>query len=235
MNTKYIENILKTSKILYIEDDIKYRDNVSKALNMKSDYVISVSCLEEAIKVYNENSIDIIITEIMIKTGTSINFIKSIRKINKNIPIIVVSSLKDTEILLEAVKLNLIDYIIKPIELKILRDALTSSVISIFDNGLYEVEFTNGAKYNFRKKILIKDEINLTLTSKEVRLLDILLYNRKILLPMDNLKDMLWENESYVSDEAFKSILNRLRKKIGKESIENISSSGYLLKLKEGK
>ncbi len=235
MNTKYIENILKTSKILYIEDDIKYRDNVSKALNMKSDYVISVSCLEEAIKVYNENSVDIIITEIMMKTGTSINFIKSIRKINKNIPIIVVSSIKDTEILLEAVKLNLIDYIIKPIELKILRDALTSSVISIFDNGLYEVEFTNGAKYNFRKKILIKDEINLTLTSKEVRLLDILLYNRKILLPMDNLKDMLWENESYVSDEAFKSILNRLRKKIGKESIENISSSGYLLKLKEGK
>lgn len=233
MNAKFIENILKTLKILYIEDDSKYSDNVSKALSMKSDNIYNVSCLKEAIRIYNEEGIDIIITEMKLQTGNTIGFMKSIRQINSNIPIIVISSVKEVEYLLEAVKLNLMEYILKPIDLKILREALNRAVVSIYDNGLYEVTFNNGVKYNFRKKTLYKEDEILPLTSKEVRLLDILLYNRQALLPKENLKDMIWENEYDISDEAFKSLLNRLRKKVGKESIENVSSSGYLLKLKQ--
>lgn len=231
MKQKFIENILSTLKILYIEDDKKYGDSVTKALLLKSKNIYTVETIHDAVKVYNETNVDIIITEMMLKNGNTISFMKNIRRINKNIPIIVISSVREIEYLLEAVKLNLIDYILKPIELRTLRDALDTSVKNIYDNGLYEIEFQNGVIYNFRKKTLYKNDEILPLTSKEVRLLDILLYNRQALLPKENLKDMIWENEYDVSDEALKSLLNRIRKKIGKEAIENVSSSGYLLKI----
>jgi DNA-binding response OmpR family regulator len=233
MDQKFIENILSSLSILYIEDDIKYSENVSNALLLKTNSLFTAMTVKEAVNIYNEEDIDIIITEMTLNNGNTIGFMKNIRSINKNIPIIIISNVKEIEYLLEAIKLNLTNYILKPIDLKILRESLCKSVVNIYDNGLYEVEFKNGVKYNFRKKTLFLDDEILPLTSKEVRLLDILLYNRQSLLPKENLKDLIWENEYDISDEALKSLLNRIRKKIGKETIENVSSSGYLLKLKD--
>lgn len=229
MNKKFIENILSSSKILYLEDDSKYCDNVSEALKIKVESVFIAKTIKEAASIYNTEHIDIIISEFTINSGLTTKFITQIRSINKNIPIIIISSVKDINLIRDIIKFNLTDYIFKPIDIKILKEALNTSVISIYDSGLFQVNFENGTKYDVRKKLLTLNDEILTLTINEVRLLDVLVFNRQSLLTKDTLKDMIWEDPYDISDEALKSLMTRLRKKIGKESIQNISGSGYIL------
>jgi len=140
MLKKFHEKILKTSSILYVEEDTHFNLNVTKALQLKSDNIFSVNTIKEAVEVYNNNTIDIIISDVSFKNGNGLNFLKSLRKTNKYIPIIVISAQKDTQILLEAMKLNLIEYIIKPIDLGLLRSALIRAGLNIWESGRYEVD-----------------------------------------------------------------------------------------------
>ena len=67
------------------------------------------------------------------------------------------------------------------------------------------------------------------LTAKELYLLDLLIKNHHKVLSIQELKLAIWEDEFEATDSALKNLLNKLRKKIGKESIINISSVGYRL------
>jgi len=62
-------------------------------------------------------------------------------------------------------------------------------------------------------------------------MLDVLIYNQQYILNKEELKDLVWENSYDVSDTAFKSLINRLRTKIGKKSLKNVASTGYILNL----
>ena len=231
MNTKLTEKLLNSLKLLYIENDENYSNSVSQALKLKLHTVYTAKTIKEAVSIYNDENIDIIVSELSLNNQSTKNFINSIRNINKYIPIIIISSIKDANSIRETIKFNLTDYIFKPIDIKTLKDALSRSAISIYDAGLYEVTFLNNSKYNVRKKLLILDDEILTLTTNEVRLLDILVFNQQALLSKEDLKNMIWENSYDMSDEALKSLMTRLRKKIGKEAIQNISGSGYILNL----
>ena len=49
------------------------------------------------------------------------------------------------------------------------------------------------------------------------------------MLSVEELKNYIWGNEYEATESAFKNLLNKLRSKIGKESILNISGVGYRL------
>ena len=249
MSNKFIQNILKTLNVLYIDTDENYTQKMSQALEIKVYSVFTAKTIKEATEIYNNENIDIIITELSLNKTLTTKFISKIRDINKYIPIIIISLVKDLNLMREVIKLNLTDYIFKPIDIKILKETLMRSATSIYDAGIYEIIFQNSTKYNVRKKLLTLDKdaltldkeklaitVNkeeLTLTINEVRLLDILIFNQQSLLTKEDLKNMIWENAYEISDEALKSLMTRLRKKIGKESIQNVSGSGYILNLEK--
>ena len=64
---------------------------------------------------FQNNEIDIIISDLKVKDGLALSFIEQIRSINKEIPIVVLSAHKDEEFLLKAIPLGLTSYEIKPI------------------------------------------------------------------------------------------------------------------------
>ena len=231
MLKNFHEKVLKTSSILYIEEDIEYKENVTKALQLKSKNIYSVSTIKEAVEIYNTKTIDIIITDISFKNESGLKFLKSLRKTNKYIPIIIISAQQEVGILLEAIKLNLIEYILKPIDLGLLRSSLVRASVSIWESGRYEVGFANNVRYNVRQKSLTKNNDEISMTFYELRMLDVLIYNQQHVLSKDELKDLVWENSYDVSDTAFKSLINRLRTKIGKTSLKNVASTGYIINI----
>ncbi|HIP13834.1 MAG TPA: response regulator transcription factor [Arcobacter sp.] len=233
MLNNFHEKVLKTSSILYIEENHLFNKNVTKALQLKSDTIFSVSSIKDAVEIYNNNPIDIIISDITFKNENGLKFLRTLRKTNKYIPIIIISAQKETAILLEAMKLNLIDYILKPIDLGLLRSALVRAGLYIWESGRYEIRFPNNIIYNIRQKSLMQNEEEISLTFYELRMLDVLIYNKQYILNKEELKDLVWENSYDVSDTAFKSLINRLRTKIGKTSLKNVASTGYILNIKD--
>lgn len=229
--TNQYVNILKKLNILYIEDEENIKLNVKKTLLLFSDNIFDAEDIVSAKKILLEKRVDIILSDINLPDKSGLDFIKEIRQIDKKIPIIILSAYTDKNFLLEATKLKLIDYLTKPIDFKSLHQALNKCVDEILDNSRYIISFKNNINYNVLHKKLLDTTKNeeLSLTSKELTLLDFLIKNSNRIVSSEELKSYLWEDEYEATDSALKNLLNKLRKKIGKDSIINTSGVGYRL------
>lgn len=228
-----LTDILKNSTILYVEDEVEIRKSVCKTLALICKNIIDVSSVSEAKEVYNKSIVDIVMTDIELDGESGIEFAKYLRSLDKTIPIVIISAYTEKEYLLDAVKLQLVDYLVKPIDFEELLNTLKNSAKTILDNGDFSINFNNGAKYDILKNAIIKEDgEKINLTNLEKRLLNILLKNKNRTVPADEIKSFVWEDD-YPSESALKSLLNKIRLKIGKESIENISGVGYNLIIKE--
>lgn len=226
------KTILKNLKILYIEDEKSIRENITKTLQLLCGDVIAFESAEEALEyIKKESHIDIIISDICLSKMSGIEFIQQIREYDKNIPIIIISAYMEQSYLLDAIKFRLIDYLTKPIDFKTLHNALLKCTEEITNLGKYTIYFTNNTSYNVQNKTLSKNSDNseVALTSKEVQLLEYLLENQHQVVSYDEIKDTVWDDIFEATDSALKNLLTKLRKKIGKESIKNISGIGYKL------
>lgn len=222
--------ILKNLNILYIEDEKNIRLNIKKTLELFCENVFDTENISNAKKILTTQRIDIIISDINLPDMSGIDFVKEIRISDKTIPIVLLSAYTNKEFLLEATKLKLVDYLTKPIDFKSLNDALQKCVEEILYNSRYIITFKNNIQYNVSHHCLIddnKDEIHLT--SKEIDLLNFLIKNNNRVCSSDELKLAIWDDYLEATDSALKNLLNKLRKKIGKESIINISGVGYKL------
>jgi two-component system response regulator VanR len=231
INNSTYTKILKNLNILYIEDEKKIKENIKKTLLLFCENIFDAESIKIAKNKLLNNRIDIIISDINLPDSCGLEFIKEIRIVDKTIPIIVLSAYTDKKYLLEATKLKLADYLTKPIDFKSLHTALYKCVDEILDNSRYIISFKNSIQYNVLHKKLINIEKNeeLFLTAKELNLLTLFIKNHHRVVSIQELKSAIWEDELEATDSALKNLLNKLRKKIGKESIINISSVGYRL------
>ncbi len=224
-----INDILKKLNILYIEDEEEIRKNLKKTLDLLCNKTFDIDCIEKAKEIISNNRIDIIISDINLPKANGLEFIEDIRSVNKDIPVIIISAYTEKDFLMKATKLKLIDYLVKPIDFKILYATLSKCVEDIVYNSKYIINLQNGIQYNVLEKRLFYTDTNeeISLTSKELFLLDELIKNSNKHLSNEELKTLLWDDPFDASDSALKNVLTKLRKKIGKNSIKNLSGIGY--------
>ena len=224
--------ILANLTILYIEDEQNIRLNVTKTLELLCKKVISCPNAEEAYELYKNEPIDIIISDINLPGISGLELTKKIRLEESQIPIILLTAYTDTPLLLEAAKLKLVDYLTKPINFDNLNDALKRAEKEILQSSRYQLIFSNNTKYNLQQKILFDEsDCEISLTNKEIMLLEYLVKNSHRVVSHNELKEQLWDDIMDATDSALKNVLNKLRKKIGKESISNISGVGFRIVL----
>ncbi len=230
---KKFKNVLKHLNILYIEDEKNIRDNVTKALELMTNKVYPLESCITANEILENNRIDLIVSDINLPNKNGIDFIKEIRRNGYKTPVILLSAHTDKNFLLEATKLKLVDYLVKPIDLTMLNDALLRTCQEILNEGRYIVNFEENITYNIMHKKLYYNTNNseIDLTAKEIELLDYFIENSSRVISHEEIKDEIWKDSFEVTDSALKNVLNKLRKKIGKDTIKNISGIGFRIHL----
>lgn len=217
----------KNLSILYAEDDVVLRDITEKTLQLIVGKVYSASDGTEALTIFNANHIDIIILDIHMGAISGIEVAEKIRKQDKEIPIVIVSGSVETKDLLAACKLNLVEYIPKPIEFKTMINVLFTALNKLKENGLLFAKINNSLSYDYFAKAIIKGEEKIALSNYEINTIELLLSRRGQLISYDTFFHVLDEDMSH---GALKNIILRLRKKMGNdESIHNLSKVGYML------
>lgn len=218
---------LKNLSILYADDDEVLRESTVKILSMLFNTVYSAKDGEEAIEIFKTTqNIDIMMLDIKMKSTSGIDVAKFIRTQNKTIPIFLVSSYTETADLIEACKLNLVDYIKKPFSFKILSNTLLECLTKIEENGVILQKLSNEIFYNPKTKEIINKEKTFTLTNNEIIILEMLLEKKRQIISYDTCINRLGGE---ISDAALKNIILRLRKKVGDVHIKNLSKVGYTL------
>lgn len=221
-----LQTTLKSLHILYIEDDASIRETISKVLHYFSDTILAVASAEEAQERYATFAPDIIICDINLPGMNGIDFVKWLRSFDEKSQVFLLTAYTDKAYLLEAIKLSLVDYLTKPIDFTILEKTLKNAARKVIQHKTLHVTFITGALYLYQQRTVTFEQHIHPLTAKEVKLLDHLIANQNRMTSKEELQKTLWEDDMG-SESAFKSLVNKLRAKIGKEAIENISGVGY--------
>ncbi len=118
-------DLLNGFNILYIEDEVDLLKHTTTVLEDFAKNIFSVQTCSEALTTLNKNHIDVIISDILLKNENGIEFLHHLKNdLNINIPTILTTAHTDTEHLLDAIKLKVENYIVKPINIKELLNAL---------------------------------------------------------------------------------------------------------------
>lgn len=220
---------LKNLTILYADDDEILLESTAKTLSMIFSKVYTAKNGEEAIKIFDEhNTVHITMLDVKMGSVSGIDVAKHIRRNDPNIPIFLVSSYAETKDMIEACKLNLVDYIQKPFTFSILTQTLLDCLARLQANGSLLAKINNNLFYNQFSKELIKENKSITLSKNEIEIFELLLAKGNQIVTYEMLINYLGGE---ISDAALKNIILRLRKKIGDDTIRNLSKVGYTLLL----
>ena len=214
---------LKNLKILYIDDEDFIRENAVEYLSFYCDNVYEANDGITGLEAYKEYKPDIIITDIKMPKLNGIEMVKIIRENDKKTKIILATAFLETSYLLEAVELGLVKYLVKPITAHKLLPVLRTCTEEVGDKSIFEIE--NGFVFDIFNKTLFFEKEQISLTKKELLFLELLVKNHKRAVKYDELNNYIWEGE--MSEDAMRSVVKELRKKISKQAIKNISGIGY--------
>lgn len=221
---------LKNLTVLVAEDDAAVLNDMAQMLSIFFKEVLQASNGEEAFRLFEANKPDMVISDIQMPLTNGLSFAKKIRMIDATTPILFISSYSESSALIQAVNCGVDGYIVKPIELEEVLQAISKSLRRAGIPRENIAYFKNGLVYNYATKVLTQNGLCIDLGAKEHALLAFFLQNRNRTLTKKEIVDEIWALDE-ISDSAFKGLLNRLRKKIGEESIENDKNNGWRLVL----
>ena len=124
-------NILHNFNVLYLEDDENLLKHTTDVLEDFVNNIYAVKTSNEALDILLNKKVDVIVSDILLKDENGIDFLKHIKNKNINIPTILTTAHTDTNYLLEAIKLKVENYIIKPINIKELLNTLYDVLLPI--------------------------------------------------------------------------------------------------------
>jgi DNA-binding NtrC family response regulator len=123
-------NLLGQFSVLYIEDELNLFKHTSNILSDFVKKVYGALNTKEAYNIINNENIDAIISDIMLKDENSLDFLRHMRfNLEMETPIILTSVFSNINIMLDAIKLNAESYIVKPINAKNLLNCLYDALL----------------------------------------------------------------------------------------------------------
>lgn len=226
-------------KILLLEDDKSLNRGISFKLKKEGFEVETAFCIEEAKNIFDNNKIDLIITDIGLPDGSGFDFCEEIRKIS-NVYIIMLTALDEEFNAVMGYEIGADDYVTKPFSLAI----LVSKVKAFMKRaGNDEKEKTSenilvseDIEFDYGDYTLIlnrEDTEKVQLTKTEGKLLKLLMENAMNIIQKEQILDILWDMDgNFVDDNTVAVYMRRLRKKVEKDPseplfIKNIRGIGY--------
>ena len=225
INKKY--KLLEAKTILYVEDDLELQKNISLILKNFFNKVLIASDGDEAYDIYleNQNTIDIMITDINMPNTDGIQLCKHIREYQKELPIVIMSAYTNTDYLLDSIDLNVLTYITKPFT--------TQKTLGLLDKFLEFFELNNqknlveNIKLDCENSLLTINDESIKVTKKEKIFLKLLSENQTV--TYDMMYEYMWDYEKSPSADAVKSFIKKLKRKLPIELFKNQKGEGYYL------
>ena len=224
------KELLKDLRILYVEDEDDVRRNAVEYLKRIAKEVLEASDGKEAIKVWADEKPDIIITDISMPRLNGLDMARYIRSKDQDVQIIIATAYTDTDYLMKAVELNLVKYLVKPITKEKLQSALSQSVEKIEDQNKFSVKLSESCSYNAYNQLVECGDEQIKLTKNELLFMDLLAHHVSRTLTYQEIEDAIWPYEG-MSQDAIRSLIRGLRKKLPDDAIENVSGVGYRLNI----
>lgn len=214
--------------ILFLEDDLIIRNNYSNYLEKYFINVFEASNAIDALKIFKSEKIDFILADVEMEGINGIEFIKEIRKKNENVLVVIMSAYDNKEYLMEAIRLNLFDYLIKPVSRNSFQNTILKALEKLKNKD--RVFLKNDFIWDKKDKKLYLEDKEITLTKNELALFDEFCCEKEKIFTFEEISELLYPLEEY-NINKIRMVIKRLKKKLNyTNTLENIHNMGYRFK-----
>lgn len=212
--------------ILIVEDEKEIREGVSEYLAEVGYSVISAEDGMQAIELFKNNKIDLVILDIMLPKANGFVVLNKIRQ-ESNVPVIMLTAMSDDYTQIMSFDEEADDYITKPFSIIVLHkriEALLRRGVKVSENKKW---FYGDIEIDFEGYSARKNGENIDLKPKEIKLIELLLKYEGKVLTRAQILDNLWNIEEAPNDRVIDVYIKNIRKKLLLDCIVTVKGIGY--------
>ncbi len=218
--------------ILLLEDEESVNRGIVFSLAKEGYTILSASNIKNAYKLFKEHNPSLIICDINLPDGNGLDFIKEIRK-SSDVHIICLTALDQEIDHVIGYEAGADDYIVKPFSLSV----LTLKISAFFkkqDKESGQIIVSENIKIYLQEMRLYSNEVEISLTKNEWRLLNLFIEHPKQILSKNQILQQIFDIDGdFVDENTIAVNIRRLREKIEDDSsnpiyIKNIRGIGYI-------
>ena len=213
--------------ILLLEDDISLSDTIKQFLQHHGYNVICAYDGFSAEDLVYEKQFDLMLLDVKVPNLSGFESLKKFRSEGKETPAIFITSLHSVSDVEKGFALGCDDYIRKPFALKELLVRVESLIKRQFGSHSDMVTICKNLHFDLTNLILLKNDKEIKLKNKELKLLKLFLSNPNKILNKSEVFEALWDYEEEPNEGSLRTYIKVLRSHIGKEVIETIKNVGY--------
>jgi signal transduction histidine kinase len=115
---------LKRLTVLYVEDDLSARDEISAFLRRRVGALVTAANGAEGLAAFQSQDIQMVVTDIQMPVMDGLAMAAAIRGLNPAVPILVTTAFEQTNYLLRSIEIGIDHYVVKPVRAQPLEAAL---------------------------------------------------------------------------------------------------------------
>lgn len=227
---------MEERKILIVEDEKKIADTLKFGLSEHGYYVELAYDGNIGKRIFDAHSFNLVILDINLPGMNGYDLCKHMRRQNAAIPILMLTSMSTLSDKVEGYDAGADDYLIKPFEFKELLLKIRVVLKRTMKQQLPAGNFLRAAdlEFNLDSMEVKRGTKKLSLTAKELQLLEFLLRNKnRVVSRADiavNVWDMSFDTNTNVIDVYINYLRNKIDKPFDQKLIQTHVGLGYILK-----
>ncbi len=221
-------------KLLLVEDEVKLATTLKSGLDESGFQVTIQFEALSALELLKSTTFDVIVSDIAMPLMSGLQFVKEVRKIDQQTPILILSAFDSIENKIEGFNSGIDDYLTKPfifIELVVRLKSLVQRSQKIIPTTILNFK---GLEINLDNKIVSRDLNNIELTAKEFDLIVYLVKNKNKVISKKEIAKNVWDIDFDTGTNVIEVYVNYLRNKIDRDFevklIQTVHGRGYILK-----
>ena len=220
-------------KIMVVEDDKMLANEISDFL-LKWNYLVFVAKdFENLLTEFSKIEPQLILLDINLPFYDGFYWCRKIRELS-NIPIIYISSRNDDSDKIMGIIQGGDDYLEKPFNLAVLKVKIDAILRRTYEYKRKEkIYLYQNVYFEENSGKLFYENDCLELTKSELKIIQTLINNRSNVVTRNELMDVLWNTDEYISDNSLTVLISRMRSKIkkfcGNEIIQTKKGKGYFV------
>ncbi len=218
--------------ILVVDDELLIRKVIREYLESENYKVLEAENGLDALRVLSSNKVNLIILDIMMPKMDGFACLEEIRK-TKDIPVIMLSAMKEETDKLNSFNLGVDDYVTKPFSPKELIARVKAHLKRTVNNE--DVYTYKDLIVDYRGRKVTINGKSVSLTPKEYELLTYFIKNKGIALSREQLLNSVWDYDYYGDDRTVDTHIKMLRKNLGiyRDLIKTVREVGYKYETEE--
>ncbi len=220
-------------RILIAEDEPDLRSVIAKTLEKNHYSVDACPDGQEALDFLEMAEYDAVVLDIMMPKTDGLTVLKTMRRQGKHTPVILLTARDSIQDRVTGLDAGADDYLVKPFAmdelLARLRVMLRREAAS--QDNCYRIA---NLTVDSNRRAVYRDDLEITLSSKEFSILEYMIRNKGIVLSRDKIEQHIWNYDYAGGSNVVDVYIRYLRKKIDEnfepKLIHTIRGAGYVLK-----